>query len=382
MLFPFVAKGVFMKKSRFTNVGCLALLITTKALSLNYETYLESWDSQWESVEEGLPPADGDTTETSYNGVVLNISFACYSFPGLNGLQFSDSDVATVRDFVDSHAGTNRISFGGASYAPPCAPNYFISQTTGWPGNYQELADGVLDVVSDYSFNGVDFDIEDSQPTAYTPEEFANQLISFLKAVRAGLPSDKTLSITIPGQGWGTYWYYLATGAAAIDGLIDYINFMEYDIWVNTAIGYEKQIEADITTYTADPSTSPEPNWSPGWGIPPGLIQLGLMPGCDDVGNYLSVDDAVTLTSYAYTKGLYGLMTWDLDRDSGSSQTPPCSIYPTNYEYTTAIRNKSKELETSPQITYSLSQRKTRTQYYHPFDRRSPPNHGSPISIK
>ena len=125
-----------------------------------------------------------------------------------------------------------------------------------------------MSIVEAYNLDGVDFDIEDTQPADCTAQQFASDLISFLQQVRSGLGAGKTLSITIPAQGWGTYWYYLATGVAAIAGLVDYINFMEYDIWVNPSITYAQQIQADISTYHADPSTAPGPNYS-------GLIVTG-----------------------------------------------------------------------------------------------------------
>lgn len=346
--------------------------------SINTETYLESWDPQWQPVTENLPPASGGTAGNSYNGVTLNIGFACYSFPGLNGLQFSDGDVTTVTNFVRSHRGKARISFGGASYASPCYPNYFISQTAGWPDNYASLASGVANVVTTYDLDGVDFDIEDPQPTGVTAQEFADQLIMFLQAVRDNLPS-AILSITIPGQGWNTYWQYLAQGVAAVEGLVNYIQFMEYDIWVNPAVGYPGQIEADILTYTSPTTAYPGPNYAQGWGLPPGLIQLGIMPGCDDNGNYLSVSNAQTLTTFAVHQQLRGVMEWDLDRDAGASETPTCSTYPSDYEYISTIRNQIDNSETiflSP--THIFYPSKRASSVFVPFTRKSPPPHGSP----
>ncbi len=358
-----------------SNFCCFCGLLASE---MNCESYLETWDPKWQSVVENLPPGPGDSSSTSYNGVTLNVSFACYNFPGLNGLQYSSGDLVTTINFVKTHGGKARVSFGGASYAPPCAPNYFISQTSGWPSNYAYLASGVLSAVSDYSLDGVDFDIEDPQPSNVSPQQFASDLITFLKQVRAGLPAGKTLSITIPAQGWGTYWFYLATGVAAIPGLVDYINFMEYDIWVGTPT-YPQQIEADLTTYMASPTTAPAPNYSQGWGIPAGLIQLGLMPGCDDIGNqqYLSLEDSDGLASTAKSLGLYGVMTWDLNRDAGSMNTPPCPVYPTNYEYIDGIRDVLS-IDSVGSPSYVKSLRKRRVLTLNRFERQDPPSHGSP----
>lgn len=127
--------------------------------SLIYETYLESWDSGWNSAMTGLPPTPS-TSPTTYDDVTLDIAFASYTFPGLNGVQFSDptGDTNDVINYVHSQNGKAKISYGGASYA---GPNYFISQTAGWPDNISSLVAGVSSVVTSYGFDGVDFDIED-----------------------------------------------------------------------------------------------------------------------------------------------------------------------------------------------------------------------------
>jgi len=292
-----------------------------------YETYLESWDSQWHKVMTELPPTHSNSP-TSYDRVTLNIAFASYTFPGLNGIEFAnpDTDVQTVIAFVHSQNGKVKLSYGGASYA---GPNYFISQTYGWPNNIPDLVAGVTNVVTSYNFDGIDFDIEDPLPTGTQAEQFAEQLFNFLTEVREALPA-KVISLTIPGQGWGTYWKILAQKVADAK-TVDYINFMEYDIWIG-APSYSKQIEADILTYTAPTGTFPAPNYAEGWGIPASLIQLGLMPGNDDIGNVMSLNDAKTLTQYAVSNGLFGVMTWDLNRDAGAIDLH----HP--YKYSKAIR--------------------------------------------
>ncbi|MBI2812545.1 MAG: hypothetical protein HYX67_17205 [Candidatus Melainabacteria bacterium] len=360
-------------------LGILSYAAHVHAAAPVYETYLESWDSNWQNVVQNLPPGPGGTAGTSYAGVTLDVGFACYDFssaPNPSGLQFSQPNFTTAVSFVQSHGGKARISFGGASYASPCYPNYFISQTMNWPNNISTLAAGVISVVTGNNLDGVDFDIEDQQPSYASPQVFANDLITFLQAVRSGLPAGKTLSITIPAQGWNTYWFYLATGAAKIPGLIDYINFMEYDIWIG-ASSYVAQIEADILTYISPTDMSPPPNYSPGWGLPANLVQLGLMPGCADTPAFLSVADAQDLTNFAIQKGLRAVMTWDLNRDSGSVHSPACSTFPSNYEYTIAIRNASPSLEISSH-THSPYPLQKRLLTYQPFDLQTPPPHGAP----
>ena len=52
------------------------------------------------------------------------------------------------------------------------------------------------------------------------------------------------------------------------------------------------------------------------WGVSPEKIILGLMPGLDDTGKNMSLQDALNLTSFAISKGLTGVMTWDANNDA------------------------------------------------------------------
>jgi hypothetical protein len=367
--------------SNIFGVTSLSFILASALLATNYESYLESWDSGWQTVMQGMPPTPSTST-TSYDGVILDIAFASYTFPGLNGIQFNSvsSDTQTVINYVHAQNGLAKISYGGASYA---GPNYFISQTSGWPNNIPSLVSGVTDVVTSYGFDGVDFDIEDSLPGGTTAQDFANSLFSFLTQIRAALPN-KIISLTIPGQGWGTYWEYLAKQVAGAN-TVDCINFMEYDIWVG-APSYAEQIEADLTTYLAPTTTSPAPNYSPGWGIPPKLIQIGLMPGNDDTSQFLSVADAQTLTITAIDLGLYGIMTWDLNRDGGTDPVPSLEGA-SPYAYTNAIREiifnpEEATLALSHIPRSHISRYRSRNKRAHmgikPFERQAPPPHGAP----
>jgi hypothetical protein len=400
----------------------------------NYEAYLESWDQNWQTALQGLPPGPNGSSSETYQGVTLDIGFAAYLFTApsgypansanLYGFQFQNfSDVASIIQYVQTQKGKAKISFGGASYATPFYPNYFISQTTaagGWPKNIDYLAQNVAQVITfNYGtennpliLNGVDFDLEDPQPStinnfSYSPNDFATDLMTFLTKVRQLIGSDQVLSITIPAQGWGQYWQYLAqkanTATTIVNGntvpVVDYINFMEYDIWVNQEIDapnqedrYAKQILADLVTYTSSPSASPPPNWAQGWGINPEKIQLGLMPANDDTGQNLTVANAGKLASITTTdefgKPLYGVMIWDLDRDAltdlnPNSPTNPTTLPPTPYTFSQAIRealinpgSPNKFLR----FIHLTAKKKARHQFTAPSksQRHFPPLHGAP----
>ncbi|MEI8300414.1 MAG: glycosyl hydrolase family 18 protein [Chlamydiota bacterium] len=370
-------------KKYLCSFAILLTLLTTlhlEGVDYNYEAYLESWDPDWQTVYQGLPGVNGST---GYAGVVLDIAFAGYNSGAANaGLDFTIGNISGIVTFVHNAGGKVKLSFGGANNG---AANYFISSTAGWPSNINSLATYVAGVINTYNLDGVDFDIEDPLPSGTTAQAFATNLIQFLQAVRQLLGSSKLISITIPGQGWNTYWYYLATGVVALgaNNPVNCINFMEYDIWVNSSLTFAEQIEADLVTYTSSPTTSPAPNWSAGWGIPNDLIQLGLMPGCDDTQQFLSVAAAGSLASYVNSEKFYGVMIWDLDRDSGLDKTPTCSSgYPTGYEYSTQIRTSLEE-----NLTLDSTVKKTARTIRFPnhnkfrvlpsFKRKAPPLHGA-----
>ena len=362
-----------MMKKLFLLVASLPLCFQALA-TMPYETYLESWNASWEANYQGLPPEGAQ----SYQNVTLNISFASYVFGsgppyGITGLQFStvDTDVQGIITYIHSHGGKVKLSFGGASTA---GPYYFISTTPSWPNNASELATGIANLFVTYDFDGVDFDIEDSLPAGVTATEFASQLITFLQAVRAALPAGTIISITVPGQGWNQYWQPLVEGAAAIAGLIDVINFMEYDIYVSSSLagGYPAMIAADISTYTSSPDTPlAPPNWLPGWNIPASKVNIGLMPGTADNSLVLTLADAQKVVQTAVNVGAYGVMTWDIDRDAvGQDGQAP-------YAFSTAIRQGLANGTAANQISL-IRVAKTRSNTPPDFVAQPVPPHGAP----
>lgn len=387
--------------------SALFTIHTATATLINYETYSESWDSQYQNAYQGLVTSS-DSTYQTYEGVSLNVCFAAYLFTsgssggynyqpgpsGLNGTQFNfnsgtstyesqDPSVTNIISFVHTHQGKAKISFGGNSYAVPFAPNYFISQTAAWGTSnnpdYSTLVNGVAKVVTTLGLDGVDFDIEDPLPSQSTATQFASQLTTFLQMVREALPN-VNITLTIPAQAWGQYWQYLAQNVAAL-GIVNAINFMEYDIWINPDLstGYAGQIEADIITYTSPTNQSPAPNWAPGWGIPPSLVQVGVMPGNDDLQNNFTPTDANTIAQFALDYGLYGVLMWDIDRDSNYDQTPtPWIGSDPPYQYSNIIRGVL--FSSDPAVNWTLVPPgpKRFIPYKSPVSKKTPPLMGNP----
>jgi len=379
--------------------GCLfSFLSFQEAVSLvKYETYLESWDGNsttgWGSAMRGLPIPSG---ASKYQSMTVDIAFADYKFAPttcqISGVDFYDSanNIGDVIAYVHAAGGEVKISFGGAN------PAYFISNPSN-PNNLftatSALATAVAEVINasypstssgSQQFDGVDFDVEDSLPSGKTAASMAAAITSFLTYLKPLIPG-KSISLTIPGQGWNTYWQTLAQNAAS-GNLVDYINFMEYDIWINSpTTNYVTQIVADLQTYTGAIGTSPGPNAAPGWGLPASIVQLGLMPQNDDNGNDLTLAYAQSLTQMIITPGgvvpgltFYpGIMTWDLDRDAQEATHDPVTNPPyTPYSYTNAIRAETPLTETiSTQSRRNQNSRQaTVTQ---PFVRQPVPPHSN-----
>jgi hypothetical protein len=110
---------------------------------------------------------------------------------------------------------------------------------------------------------------------------------------------------------------------------------MEYDIWIQSGSTYDEQISWDINYYMNT------------WSVSPSKIILGLMPGTDDMGRVLTLQQALNLTSFAKTNGLQGVMTWDANIDS----TGPDGNAP--YAYSLGIQSTLKQTTTKRKIPES-----------------------------
>jgi hypothetical protein len=79
---------------------------------------------------------------------------------------------------------------------------------------------------------------------------------------------------------------------------------------------YPQQIAQDILTYGPGPLST-------NWNVPFNKIMLGLMPGADDIGQVLALTDVIgtgepntgLINTVVLRNGLYGVGTWDLNRD-------------------------------------------------------------------
>ena len=291
---------------------------------MSFTTYLESWNQ--------TKPIDVVNSMISAGALTSNcrlvLAFASFNFtapdyiPGLQNMSLSD--VQTLTNLVHSRGARISLSIGGATY--PFANSNLYSR----PG---DLASNINKVLTMCGFDGVDFDIEDNYNNV--PANFANQaasLINTLRSINKGL----YISLTTPAQAWAPAMYQKSLLNMTI-GNINAWQPMEYDLWMET--NYVDQIKYDINYYVQT------------WSVSPNKIILGLMPGADDMGHNLSLQDALNLTNYSHSTGLQGVMIWDSNLDAAGrdgnapfaytmgiqSQILRLRRIPTSMHYTTVV---------------------------------------------
>lgn len=289
---------------------------------MSYSTYVTTW---------GTNPIDQVQDMINKNviqsGTRVILAFASFNFdstdyiPGIDG-GLSMSDIQQIVNNVHSHGGKISLSIGGATY-PFTGSNMYNS-----PG---DLANNINQVLIKCGFDGVDFDVEDYY--ANVPSDFANQMASVINTLK-GLNSGLNITLTTPAQAWSTGCYQQQLLNLTI-GNINAWQPMEYDIWIQTGSTYDEQISWDIDYYINT------------WSVSPSKIILGLMPGTDDMGRVLTLQQALNLTSFSKTDGLQGVMTWDANIDS----TGPDGNAP--YAYSLGIQSTLKQTTTKRKIPHS-----------------------------
>jgi len=282
------------------------------------------------------------------------MAFANYNGTGgtLAGTNVSSADVISdISTYVQgSGGGKSKISFGGCTY-PIYSGGYSACGLTAtyspWAygtsptvneatGNYV-IAENMAAAINNtayYNLNGADFDIEQpvsslsGVPTYTGPAlqtnanintlvnsgalsqvqiNFAYYVAEIIGQVRALCPN-AILSLTIPGQATNYYWELLAM-LVVQNNFVDYVQFMEYDIHVNSG-SYSSPCQAYVSTIISDMEY-----YHSAWGIPYNKMSVGLMAGCDDLENFLTTEGASCVAYYAIQKGLYGVMLWDINID-------------------------------------------------------------------
>lgn len=229
------------------------------------------------------------------NNTRIVLAFASFNFtstsyiPGLDNISLDE--VRQITSLVHSNNAKISLSIGGATY-PFYGSDYYNS-----PGL---LASNINTLLSTCNFDGVDFDVEDSYQTV--PSNFANNTASLINTLK-GLNSNLYITLTTPAQAWIAGCYQQQLINLTIGNLSAW-QPMEYDLWIDPNLDYYTQIQNDINFYLNT------------WSVPSNKLILGLMPGNDDNGRDLTLQNALNLTTFALQNNLLGVMTWDANNDS------------------------------------------------------------------
>ena len=257
---------------------------------MSYSTYFTTWDKNpYDEIQDLI-----NNKVLKQNTRVI-LAFASFNFvstdyiPGLGNMKLED--VQKVTNLVHSNGGKISLSIGGATYP------FHTSDLYSSPGT---LAANINALLIKCGFDGVDFDIEDS--SSDVPDNFANNSASLINTLRS-LNSELNITLTTAAQAWASNNYQQSLINLTI-GSINAWQPMEYDLWVDPSSDYYNQIIYDINFYLTT------------WNVNPNKIILGLMPGKDDSGKDLTLQNALNLTSFAKSKNLQGVMTWDANIDS------------------------------------------------------------------
>lgn len=128
-------------------------------------------------------------------------------------------------------SGVKRIlSFGGWSFSTD-QDTYPIFRQSVTPANAQTFANNVINFLKQNNLDGIDFDWEypgapdiPGIPAGGLAE--GKNYLAFLKMMRSGLPSGKSLSVAAPAS----YWYLRGFPIKDIAATVDYIIYMTYDL--------------------------------------------------------------------------------------------------------------------------------------------------------
>ena len=273
-----------------------------------YSTYVTTW-----GTDPLIQIQDMISKSVLESGSRIILAFGSFNFdstdyiPGFGNI--SMDEVQQITNLAHSHGLNISLSIGGATY--PFAGSDLYSR----PG---DLASNINQILVKCGFDGVDFDIEDSYSNV--PSDFANQagsLINTLRSLNPGL----YISLTTPAQAWAPGCYQQDLINLTIGNLSCW-QPMEYDLWIESGSTYFDQIIWDVNYYLNT------------WEVNPNKIVLGLMPALDDLGHNLTLSDALDLSTFAVSKGLQGVMTWDANIDA----TGPDGNSP--YAYSIGIQSK------------------------------------------
>ena len=272
-----------------------------------FSTYVTTWDRDpYQQIQEMI----NKNVITENTRIIL--AFASFNFssttyiPGFGSLTIQQ--VQAITGLVHGIKAKISLSIGGATY--PLTGSDLYTQ----PG---VLASNINTMLKMCDFDGVDFDIEDA--STIVPSNFAVTAASIINTLRS-INTSVYITLTTAAQAWSStnYQQYLLNLTI---GSINAWQPMEYDIWINPTCYLSKR--TGKSQWLLDPSSAypDQIQWDINyylttWGVPANKIILGLMPGTDDTGQVLTLQNALNLTTFVQINELQGVMTWDANIDS------------------------------------------------------------------
>ena len=257
---------------------------------MSYTTYVTTWNKDPLQQIQDMINKSVLTNNTRVVLAFASFNFATTSYiPGLGNI--SIDEVKQITSLVHSNNAKISLSIGGATYP------FYGSDLYDNPGF---LASNINTLLSTCNFDGVDFDVEDSYQTV--PSNFAYNTASLINTLKS-LNSNLYITLTTPAQAWIVGCYQQQLINLTIGNLSAW-QPMEYDLWIDPNLDYYTQIQNDIIFYLNN------------WSVPSNKMILGLMPGNDDSGRDLTLQNALNLTTFALQNNLLGIMTWDANNDS------------------------------------------------------------------
>ena len=303
---------------------------------MSFSTYITYWDKDPYTQVQDMISKNAITPNTRIILAFASFNFSSANYiPGLGNMTIDS--VKQLTTLVHNNQAKISLSIGGATY--PFSGSDLYSK----PG---DLASNINTVLNTCGFDGVDFDIED--PGSGVPSDFVNNTSSLINTLRS-LNQNLNITLTTAAQAWAPGMWQQQVINYTI-GNLNAWQPMEYDLWIapsklnqNISVrvtesrfniippytDYYNQVQYDINYYITT------------WGVNPNKIILGLMPGKDDMGHDLSLENALNLTTFAMQQGLLGVMTWDANNDgNGIDGNAP-------YAYNMGISSQLKQVEFS-----------------------------------
>lgn len=271
-----------------------------QANKMEFEGYIESWkQDSWNALQH-LAIQSNTVVDIAFGNFTFTVDNAG-DITAIGGLEMPLQEFNNFIAFVHGKGGKVKLSLGGATY-PLCQ---YLRSAQDAP----RLAQLIAKAITQFHLDGIDLDIEDSANSPHYYPEFPQNAVLMIQDLRQYAPANSLITLTVPGGAWFEPWQTIIPGAK---GSVSFITFMEYNIWIEHGKTFVEQIMWDIGHYQTL------------WGLTPQQIQLGLMPGPDDLGQNLTLTDAGQLAEWAKDKGLSGVMIWSFNRDyEGQDGQPP-----------------------------------------------------------